>query len=74
LSRQLYHDGNPVLRWNMGGNVDVAQDPAGNIKPDRAGSREKIDGLVALIMAIGVAASSGRQTSIYEEQPEFLVV
>jgi phage terminase large subunit-like protein len=73
LSRQLYHDGNPVLRWNIG-NVDVAQDQAGNIKPDRARSREKIDGLVALIMAIGVAAGSGRQASIYEERPEFLVV
>jgi phage terminase large subunit-like protein len=56
LSRQLKHTGCPVLRWNIG-NVDVAQDPAGNVKPDRARSREKIDGLVALIMAIGVAAS-----------------
>jgi phage terminase large subunit-like protein len=73
LSRQLYHSGCPVLRWNIG-NVDVAQDPAGNIKPDRARSREKIDGLVALIMALGVAAGSGRQTSIYEERPSFLFV
>jgi phage terminase large subunit-like protein len=39
LSRQLRHDGSPVLRWNVG-NVDVAQDAAGNIKPDRARSRE----------------------------------
>jgi phage terminase large subunit-like protein len=72
LSRQLKHNGNPVLRWNVG-NVDVAQDPAGNIKPDRARSREKIDGLVALIMAIGVAAGSGSR-SVYEERPSFLVI
>jgi phage terminase large subunit-like protein len=70
LSRQLRHDGSPVPRWNVG-NVDVAQDAAGNIKPDRARSREKIDGLVALIMAIGVAAGSGRQASVYEERPSF---
>jgi phage terminase large subunit-like protein len=71
LSRQLYHTGCPILRWNIG-NVDVAQDAAGNIKPDRARSREKIDGLIGLIMAIGIAAGSGRQTSIYEERPSFL--
>jgi phage terminase large subunit-like protein len=73
LSRQLRHDGCPVLRWNIG-NVDVAQDAAGNIKPNRARSREKIDGLVALIMAIGVAAGSGRQASVYEERPSFLTI
>jgi phage terminase large subunit-like protein len=39
LPRQLRHDGSPVLRWNVG-NVDVAQDAASNIKPDRARSRE----------------------------------
>jgi phage terminase large subunit-like protein len=73
LSRQLYHDGNPCMRWCIG-NVDVAQDAAGNVKPDRARSREKIDGLVALIMAIGVAAGSGRQASVYEERPSFLTI
>ena len=73
LSRQLYHTGCPVLRWNLA-NVAVAQDPAGNVKPDRAKSREKIDGIVALIMAIGVAAGSSRQTSVYEERPSFLMV
>jgi phage terminase large subunit-like protein len=61
VSRELRHDGSPVLRWNVG-NIDVAQDAAGNIKPDRARSREKIDGLVALIMAIGVAAGRRRCT------------
>lgn len=54
LSRQIQHDGNPVMTW-MVSNVAVKDDPAGNIKPDKARSREKIDGVVAAIMALGRA-------------------
>jgi hypothetical protein len=39
----------------MSGNVAVAQDPAGNLKPAKDKSTERIDGIVALIMAIGLA-------------------
>jgi len=52
IGRELAHDGNAVLRW-MASNVTVAQDPAGNMKPDKAKSTEKIDGIVALVMALG---------------------
>ncbi len=52
LGRELLHDGHPVLRW-MVGNVTVSQDPAGNLKPDKAKSTERIDGVVAACMAIG---------------------
>ena len=55
LSSELAHGGNPVLRW-MASNVTVRQDPAGNLKPDKAKSTEKIDGIVALCMAIGRAS------------------
>lgn len=48
--KALQHAGHPVLRW-MFGNVTTTQDPAGNIKPDKARSTEKIDGPVATIMA-----------------------
>jgi len=51
----LRHGGHPVLRW-MANNVTVRQDPAGNIKPDKERSKEKIDGIVAAIMAIGRAS------------------
>lgn len=51
---KLRHRGNPVLRW-MAGNVVATNDPSDNIKPDKKKSREKIDGIVALIMAIGRA-------------------
>jgi phage terminase large subunit-like protein len=52
LGRELLHDGNPVLRW-MVSNVTVSQDPAGNLKPDKAKSTERIDGVVAAVMGIG---------------------
>jgi phage terminase large subunit-like protein len=54
VSRRLAHAGNPVTRW-MAANVAVAQDPAGNLKPAKDKSTERIDGIVALIMAIGRA-------------------
>ena len=54
VSRKLAHGGNPVTRW-MAANVAVAQDPAGNLKPAKDKSTERIDGIVALIMAIGRA-------------------
>jgi phage terminase large subunit-like protein len=49
------HGGHPVLRW-MAGNLAVKQDAAGNLKPDKASSSEKIDGIVALIMALDRAS------------------
>jgi phage terminase large subunit-like protein len=56
LRRALRHGGHPVLRW-MADNVAVNQDAAGNIKPDKAKSTERIDGIVALVMAIGRATA-----------------
>jgi Phage Terminase/Phage terminase large subunit (GpA) len=53
-SQRLAHGANPVTRW-MAANVAVAQDPAGNLKPAKDKSTERIDGIVALIMAIGRA-------------------
>lgn len=42
----IHHDGNPVLTW-MVGNAVAEEDPAGNIKPSRSKSTEKIDGVAA---------------------------
>jgi phage terminase large subunit-like protein len=52
VGRELGHGGNAVLRW-MASNVTVSTDPAGNIKPDKAKSTERIDGIVAAVMALG---------------------
>jgi len=57
LGRKLRHGGNPVMRW-AASNVSVRQDPAGNLKPDKEKSTEKIDPIVAGIMALGRAIVS----------------
>lgn len=46
------HFGNPVLRW-MVGNVEISTNHEGKRKPDKAKSINKIDGVAALLMAIG---------------------
>ena len=51
LSRVCRHGGHPVLRWNVA-NVATEPDSSGNIKPSKKVSTEKIDGVVALVMAV----------------------
>jgi len=51
IALRLRHGGNPVLAW-MAANLTVRVDSNGNVKPDREHSRAKIDGVVALIMAL----------------------
>jgi len=62
---KINHLGNPVLAW-MASNVVVTSDPAGNIKPDKDKSTERIDGIVALIMALDRASRPGM--SVYEDR------
>ena len=57
---KLLHGGHPVLAWQAS-NVAVQQDHAGNIKPSKAKSSERIDGIVALVMALGIHATSTAQ-------------
>ena len=52
LRNEINHLGNPVLRWQMS-NVSLRIDPADNIKVDKAKSSDKVDGVVALVMALG---------------------
>jgi phage terminase large subunit-like protein len=67
LEKKIVHGGNPVLRWMMD-NIYVKTDPAGNIKPDKEKSTEKIDGAVALIMALDRAIRNEIKGSIYDER------
>lgn len=60
LEGRLHHGGNEVLAW-MVDNIHIRTDPAGNIKPDKAISTEKIDGVVATIMALDRAIRNGGQ-------------
>lgn len=63
LMHKIHHGGNPVLRW-MAGNVSVKPDEAGNLKPDKATSQGKIDGIVALVMALDRAMRHVRKKPI----------
>jgi phage terminase large subunit-like protein len=55
LRREIAHGGNPVLKW-MAGNTVVKMSATGLMKPDKEKSREKIDGISALLDALGRAA------------------
>jgi phage terminase large subunit-like protein len=67
LSRRLEHGGHPVLAWNMQ-NVVLEQDAAGNIKPSKARSKDRIDGAVALILAISRAVLREPKATVYRER------
>jgi phage terminase large subunit-like protein len=58
LEHKVRHGGNPILRW-MAGNVEVETDAAGNQKPSKAHSTERIDGMVGLTMAVGRWVANG---------------
>ena len=62
LEKKIAHGGHPVLRWNMD-NIYIRTDPAGNIKAEKAKSTEKIDGAIAMIMALDRAVRCGNDTS-----------
>jgi phage terminase large subunit-like protein len=51
LEERIAHSGNKILRWNFD-NIVVKQDEAGNIKPDKQNATERIDGAIAMIMAL----------------------
>lgn len=69
MEGNMVHGGHPVLRW-MAGNVVIDTDPAGNIKVTKARSKEKIDGIVAAIMALDrcIRNQGQKQGSVYDER------
>lgn len=70
LEGRFAHGGHPVLSW-MVDNIHVRTDPAGNIKPDKQKSTEKIDGVVATIMALDRSIRGGGThagTSVYDSR------
>ena len=75
MEGKIKHGGNPVMKW-MAGNVVVDTDPAGNIKCTKQRSPEKIDGIVAAIMALDrcIRHESQEFESIYDNPDYDLVV
>jgi len=67
MKGNIIHGGNPVMKW-MCGNVVIEQDPAGNIKPTKAKSKDKIDGVVAAIMALDRCIRHENEESVYDSR------
>lgn len=57
LNGRVRHGGNPILRW-CAANATLIRDPAGNRKLDKSTGTGRIDGIVALAMAVGAASTS----------------
>jgi phage terminase large subunit-like protein len=67
LSCKLAHGGNKVLRW-MASNLAVETDAAGNLKPSKKKSSERIDGIAATIMGLGRAMVNDESSNPYSER------
>lgn len=67
------HGGNPVLRW-MASNLRPYSDAAGNIKPDKAKSMAKIDGISAATTAMFVAMSAEPESTSAYDDHDLLVI
>jgi phage terminase large subunit-like protein len=65
IGRELRHNNHPALNWCVS-NVSVEQDAAGNIKPSKKKSTERIDCVVALINAVAAYLANPSKPSVYE--------
>jgi len=62
------HGGNPAVRWQAD-NLSVSMDAAGNVKPDKAHSGDKIDAIAAVVNAMSLVLAVGpKKHSKYEDQ------
>jgi phage terminase large subunit-like protein len=64
-AKKIRHRNHPVLSW-CASNVAVRTDPNGNIAPCKVRSTEKIDGIVAAIMALGLASTAAIPETSWE--------
>jgi phage terminase large subunit-like protein len=63
VDRKLVHPSNPVLTWNVANAVST-MDPAGNRKLDKDKARFRIDGAVALAMALGLKSRDRKEAPV----------
>ena len=61
LDESFTHGGHPVLKWQAG-NVAAKTDTSENLQPDKKASTDRIDGMVALLMALGRSMDAGDET------------
>lgn len=67
--KRINHDGNPVMRWMMS-NVVAKLDAKDNIFPRKERYENKIDGVVALIMALGIATNHEEEANPFADIAE----
>ena len=68
LDKRIHHDGDPILTW-MVSNVVCHYDKKDNIYPNKQRVDDKIDGVVALLMALGRAITEEiKGPSVYEKR------
>ena len=73
LDRNIYHGAQPVSRW-CAGNVAVETDAAGNIKPSKAKSTERIDGVAAAVTALALAVQEGSDPMLMTSADALMVI
>jgi len=67
LAKNIIHNNNPCINWCMS-NVALQEDPAGNIKIAKNKSKEKVDPIIALVMALGCHLTTESSDSVYDER------
>lgn len=65
FAHELTHDGDPVLRWMVSNASTTRPNANGDKRPDKGRSADKIDGLVATVMALAAAMAESTQ-SVYD--------
>lgn len=72
LAGLIDHGHHPILTW-CAGNVTVEQDAAGNIKPSKKKSTERIDGIVAAIMGLARLNVAEEYEPMYTDAGSFML-
>jgi phage terminase large subunit-like protein len=73
LAGRFHHDGNRALRW-MAGNVVAKEDANENVFPRKRGERFYIDGISAILNALGRSLVAVPESTSYLEEEELLVL
>jgi phage terminase large subunit-like protein len=72
INGEIAHGGNPVLAW-MASNVVIESDAAGNVKPSKEKSTERIDGILGVVMGLSRALINTDDESIYEKSDLMII-
>lgn len=71
IDKKIFHNGNPVTRWMMN-NCSTYTDPNENIKIKKATEKGKIDGIIAIVIGLGVKIDlelkNRKEKSVYTKE------